>query len=64
MAVTALSFLGTGQYKTTAYTWDGQRHTTRFMPEALQAIFEPDALFVAETPAAQAKHGRRVPTRR
>ena len=53
----ALSFLGTGRYEPTAYQWNGATCTTKFMPVALQTLFEPDTLLVAETPGAQAKHG-------
>lgn len=54
---TALSFLGTGKYKETTYRWDGRSCTTRFMPVALETLFDPEPLLVAVTPGAQAKHG-------
>jgi CRISPR-associated DxTHG motif protein len=57
MARTALSFLGTGTYKTTTYVWRERSYATRFMPVALQSIFDPDELLVAETPGARDKHG-------
>lgn len=57
MPHTALSFLGTGQYSPTTYTWKDQQHTTRFMPVALESLFEPERLLVAETPGAREKHG-------
>ncbi len=57
MASTALTFLGTGTYDPTTYVWGDQSCTTRFMPVALQSIFGPDELLVAETPRARAKHG-------
>ncbi|WP_263835159.1 TIGR02221 family CRISPR-associated protein [Salinibacter sp.] len=53
----ALSFLGTGQYQPTTYTWNGDDCNTRFMPVALESLFEPGRLLVAETPGARQKHG-------
>jgi len=53
----ALSFLGTGNYDPTAYTWNGRRHTTRFMPVALRELFGPDELLVAVTPSAHETYG-------
>lgn len=57
MPRTALSFLGTGRYSETHYTWNDDSKETKFMPVALQALFEPDELLVAETPGARDKHG-------
>lgn len=54
---TALSFLGTGEYSPTTYTWEGKECRTRFMPVALRDIFEPEELLVAVTPEADEKHG-------
>jgi len=53
----ALSFLGTGNYQPTRYTWNGASKKTRFMPVALQELFEVEELKVAVTPAATEKHG-------
>jgi CRISPR-associated DxTHG motif protein len=56
-SLTALSFLGTGEYSPTTYTWEGKECRTRFMPVALRDIFEPEELLVAVTPEADEKHG-------
>lgn len=56
-SLTALSFLGTGKYEPTTYTWDARSCRTRFMPVALQDMFEPEELLVAVTPGARDKHG-------
>jgi len=56
-SLTALSFLGTGRYNPTTYTWKESGHTTRFMPVALRELFDPDTLLVAETPGAREQHG-------
>jgi len=56
-AVTALSFLGTGDYSETAYRWDERTCTTRFMPVALETLFDPEHLLVALTPGAREAHG-------
>lgn len=58
----ALSFLGTGRYEPTEYQWNGATCTTKFMPVALNELFAPDTLLVAETPGAQAKHGDELAT--
>ncbi len=53
----ALSFLGTGNYSATAYTWKGRHRVTRFMPVAVRDLFEPEELLVAETSRAREVHG-------
>ena len=53
----ALSFLGTGNYQPTTYTWNGASCRTRFMPVALRDLFAPEELKVAVTPGATDKHG-------
>lgn len=37
-----LTFLGTGNYKPTTYTLDGQRHTTCYCPAATAHFFHPE----------------------
>lgn len=56
-SLTVLSFLGTGTYGETTYTWEDRACEARFMPAALQSIFDPDELLVAQTPGAREKHG-------
>ncbi len=45
-----ISFLGTGAYKPTTYTWGGQECTTRFFPVAMAHFIQPEQLLVCVTP--------------
>ena len=50
----ALSFLGTGDYKTVTFVWESSEGLTevqtRLFPEAVARIFRPDRLLVLITP--------------
>lgn len=50
-----LTFLGTADYKTTIYTWQGLEHTCRFAPVASNHFLKPDILTVFLTEDAQDK---------
>ncbi|MFN3421443.1 MAG: TIGR02221 family CRISPR-associated protein [Armatimonadota bacterium] len=49
----AISFLGTGEYKTVTYCWQGRECQTNLFPEAIARTFEPEKLFVLVTPTAK-----------
>ncbi|SHK76225.1 TIGR02221 family CRISPR-associated protein [Rhodothermus profundi] len=52
----ALTFLGTGPYKTVTYIWhDGQKCQTHLFPEAVARIFRPEKILVFVTPQARAR---------
>jgi CRISPR-associated DxTHG motif protein len=50
VAMKALSFLGTGEYKTVTYVWRGETFQTDLFPEAVARIFKPERVFVFITP--------------
>ena len=52
-----LTFLGTGNYQTTCYTWQNQSKETPYVAEALSAFLQPDAVKAFVTPEAKEKHG-------
>ena len=49
----AISFLGTGEYKTVTYCWQGRECQTHLFPEAVACIFEPEKVLVFVTPKAK-----------
>ncbi|MEJ7612736.1 MAG: TM1812 family CRISPR-associated protein, partial [Candidatus Fervidibacter sacchari] len=49
----AISFLGTGEYKTVNYCWQGRECQTHLFPEAVACIFEPEKVLVFVTPKAK-----------
>jgi CRISPR-associated DxTHG motif protein len=49
----AISFLGTGDYKTVTYCWQGRECQTHLFPEAVACIFEPEKVLVFVTPTAK-----------
>lgn len=52
-----LTFLGTGNYQTTCYTWQNQSKETPYVADALVDFFSPQAVKAFVTPEAKAKHG-------
>ncbi len=53
----AITFLGTGRYEETVYTWDDRKSTpTQFFPIAVWELFEPDEFCVFVTPRARTAH--------
>ncbi len=51
-----LTFLGTGNYKPTTYTLDGQTHTSPYAPAATAHFYRPEKTLIVVTDAAEAKH--------
>lgn len=50
-----ITFLGTTNYQTTTYVWQGQEHTTRFFPDAAAHFLRPMQTLVCATPTVE-KH--------
>lgn len=48
-----LTFLGTGKYNTTCYTWQGREKETSFVAEALSEFFQPQQVKVFVTKEAR-----------
>ena len=51
-----LTFLGTGNYKTTCYTWQNQTKETPYVAEALSEFLQPEAVKVFVTEEAKEMH--------
>ncbi len=51
-----LTFLGTAEYKLTAYVWDGKEHISTYSPAASCAFLHPDELIIFLTEEAQQAH--------
>lgn len=58
-----LTFLGTGNYSTTQYTWQGKDKETPYVAEALCEFFQPTSVRVFVTPEAREKHGSQLQER-
>jgi CRISPR-associated DxTHG motif protein len=50
----AICFLGTTNYQSTRYRWEGLTHETRFFPAAVARFFKPARLLICATPTVQA----------
>lgn len=58
MARTLISFLGTGKYEETTYSWpDLGKHTTKYAPAAIASLWEADRIVVFCTSDAKKEHG-------
>jgi CRISPR-associated DxTHG motif protein len=56
----AITFLGTGDYKETHYTWNGDVVATDLFPHAVWELFHPNELLVFVTDAAREKLWKRL----
>lgn len=48
-----ISFLGTADYKSTTFVWNGLGKETRFFPAAVAQFVQPDQLLICATPTVQ-----------
>lgn len=55
-----LTFLGTGRYSKTCYTWQEREKETAYIAEALCEFFKPESVRVFVTPEAQEMHGEQL----
>lgn len=53
-----LTFLGTGNYNTTNYTWQDQTKETPYVAEALAEFLKPKKIQIFVTPEAKEKHSQ------
>lgn len=58
-----LTFLGTGNYQKTQYTWRYKQVETAYVAEALSNFFEPDEVRVFVTQEAKEKHWKELESR-
>lgn len=60
--VNLLTFLGTGRYEQTCYTWEQSRIQTCYVAEALIDLFKPEAVSVFMTTQAEESHWQNFKT--
>ncbi len=58
--LTALSFLGTGNYRPTTYVLGEKRCSTHLFPVAMKSFFNPERLLVVMTREAEDKYGKEL----
>jgi|DewCreStandDraft_2_1066082.scaffolds.fasta_scaffold15620_2 CRISPR-associated DxTHG motif protein len=51
--VKVISFLGTGNYQSTVYVWNGQEKETNFFPEAVFHFIQPTKMVICLTPGVE-----------